>query len=124
MELIKYTDTEIKDLLLDWVDGMDVYVANLMPKKKNEFTFFVYIDEGKEFSKEDVLNTIKKYEYSDMIIFDENKSIVALSIFANKMYGSKDSIDADLKSKELKFSTLEERIKNNFGYINKIYDDK
>lgn len=125
MELIKYKcDLDVEDPPIDEVKGMDVYLANIMPKKRNEFTFFVYIDEGKEFKNQDILDAIKKYEYSDMIIFDDSKSIVAISIFASNLYNLHKPIDNHLIDKEVKFSLLQEKIKQNFGYINKINDGK
>jgi hypothetical protein len=125
MELIKYKcDLDVEDPPIDEVKGMDIYLANIMPKKRNEFTFFVYIDEGKEFKNQDILDAIKKYEYSDMIIFDDSKSIVAISIFASNLYNLHKPIDNHLIDKEVKFSLLQEKITENFGYINKIHDDK
>ena len=125
MELIKYKcDLDVQDPPIGEVKGMDVYLANIMTKKRNEFTFFVYIDEGKEFKNQYILDEIKKYEYSDMIIFDQSKSIVAISIFASNLYNLHKPIDVDFENKEFKFSFMEEKIKENFGYINKIHDDK
>lgn len=125
MELIKYKcDLDVQDPPIGEVKGMDVYLANIMPKKRNEFTFFVYIDEEKEFKNQDILDAIKKYEYSDMIIFDDSMSIVAISIFASNLYNLHKPIDDNLINKEVKFSLLQEKITENFGYINKIHDDK
>lgn len=118
MELTKKENNLIKGVENIFENEKDIYLANLMPKKRGEYNFYVFIDKQIVFSNQDILDKIKSYEHSDMIIFDKNMSVVAISIFAMSLNAYK-FVDSEYKTATDFFKFMENEIKNNFGYINK-----
>lgn len=118
MELNKKENNLIKGVPNIFENEKDIYLANLMPKKRGEYNFYVFIDKENVFYSQDILDKIKLYEHSDMIIFDKELSIVVISIFAMSLHAYK-FVDSEYKTATDFFRFMENEIKNNFGYINK-----